>query len=114
MNKELECTGEEYRDSQYKTGENLNVRISLHERFSTNPYGFSSWLMDQYPFFPGCRVLETGCGTGSLWRGREALTESLGELVLTDLSEGMLREAEESLRGMQGVKLLAAALSGQL
>jgi hypothetical protein len=26
-------------ERQYRDGSNLNARIALHERFSTNPYG---------------------------------------------------------------------------
>ena len=29
---------------QYKTGENLNTRISLHAKYSTNKTGFGNWL----------------------------------------------------------------------
>jgi hypothetical protein len=32
---------------QYKTASNLNARIRLHQRFSTNPYGWHRWVFDQ-------------------------------------------------------------------
>ena len=33
---------------QYRDGSNLNARISLHARFSTNPYGWFLWVFDQF------------------------------------------------------------------
>lgn len=33
---------------QYKNANNLNVRIELHEKFSTNPVKWFDWLYDNY------------------------------------------------------------------
>ena len=32
---------------QYKNAQNLNARIQLHERFSTNKYGWQRWVFDR-------------------------------------------------------------------
>jgi hypothetical protein len=39
------------REQQYANAANLDARIALHQRFSTNPQGWVVWLFD--------RILET-------------------------------------------------------
>lgn len=55
---------------QYKTADNLNTRISIHEKYSTNKLGFGNWLFSHYNFFSNNRILELGCGTGDMWRAK--------------------------------------------
>ncbi|HET7272083.1 MAG TPA: class I SAM-dependent methyltransferase [Rubrobacter sp.] len=87
-----ECVTRQYRDAS-----NLNARIALHERFSTNSYGLPRWNFDQFDLPAQSRILEVGCGPGRLW------TENLGSLPegwsisLTDASPGMVSEAEARL-----------------
>ena len=82
---------------QYKTSKGLNTRISLHEKYSTNKQGYGNWLVSNYDIFAGMKVLELGCGTGSLWIGRDDILDEFGSLVLTDLSEGMIKTARENI-----------------
>ena len=53
-----------YLREQYKNAANLNDRIQLHVRFSTNRYDFHLWVFDQLKIAPDSRVLELGCGRG--------------------------------------------------
>ncbi|MBQ7379499.1 MAG: class I SAM-dependent methyltransferase [Clostridia bacterium] len=82
---------------QYANANNLNIRISIHDKYSTNKQGFGNWIVSNYRIEQGFRVLELGCGTGSMWQNRDALIEKCSELVLTDLSEGMLTTAKSSV-----------------
>lgn len=82
---------------QYQTTERLTRRISIHEQYSTNRQGFGPWIVSHYQFPEGARVLELGCGTGSMWKGQEALIRRCSELVLTDLSPAMVSAAREVL-----------------
>jgi len=52
---------------QYKNADNLAARAQLHERFSTNKYGWQRWLFDQFDFPPTTRIVEFGSGPGWLW-----------------------------------------------
>lgn len=82
---------------QYKTAVNLNVRIDLHKRFSHNPMPWFSWLASQIDLRGGNRILEVGCGNGELWQqaDRSALREK--SIYLTDISTGMVEDAQRSL-----------------
>jgi len=81
---------------QYKDGSNLSARIRPHQRFSTNRYGFFLWMFDRIQIPENARVLELGCGTGALWRGSVKVPRGW-RAILTDMSDGMLREARSSL-----------------
>lgn len=90
---------------QYASSENLDARIVLHERFSTNRYGWGRWVFDQLRVPPRSTILELGCGTGSLWsRNIDRIPEDW-TVVLSDLSAGMLERARTELS--QGGKVFA-------
>ena len=82
---------------QYKTSNGLDTRISFHDKYSTNKLGYGNWIVSNYQISAGMKVLELGCGTGSLWIGRDELISQFGKLVLTDFSEGMLETARKNL-----------------
>jgi ubiquinone/menaquinone biosynthesis C-methylase UbiE len=88
-----------YLREQYKNAANLNDRIRLHVRFSTNRYDFHMWVFDQLRLAPESRVLELGCGPGSLWRPNLARIPAGWQITLTDFSTGMLAEARANLAG---------------
>ena len=85
--------------AQYATSANLNTRISIHDQYSTNPLGFGNWIASQYQIEKGMNVLELGCGTGAIWRGRDDLIANCASLVLSDISPGMLETARKALKG---------------
>jgi SAM-dependent methyltransferase len=82
---------------QYRTGENLNARIALHERFSTSPLDWHRWVFDHLPTEPELRVLELGCGTGRLWLTNRGRIPPGWAIILSDRSPGMCREARGRL-----------------
>lgn len=88
-----------YLREQYKNAANLNDRIQLHMRFSTNPYDFHMWVFDQLKLAADSRVLELGCGPGSLWRSNLARIPDGWQITLTDFSPGILIEARANLAG---------------
>lgn len=78
---------------QYKTSANLNARIALHQRFSTNPRGWYTWYLDQLDLPEPCRMLELGCGPGAMWKTTLPRVKEGWRLTLTDFSPGMAKEA---------------------
>lgn len=69
---------------QYATETNLNIRIAIHEKYSTNKMGFGNWIFSNYEISDGMKVLELGCGTGDMWKDKEAMIASCSKLVLSD------------------------------
>ena len=83
--------------NQYSSSSNLNTRISIHDKYSTNKMGFSNWIYSNYEIPEGARILELGCGTGSMWIGKDEVVRKCGKLILSDFSEGMIETAKEKL-----------------
>ena len=86
-----------YLSDQYRDAANLNARITLHLRFSTNPYGWMRWVFDRIDLPPACRILELGCGPGGLWSENSGRIPERWRATLTDSSIGMVRRARENL-----------------
>ena len=82
---------------QYGTSTNLSTRISIHAKYSTNKQGLGNWISDHYDIREGMKILELGCGTGEMWKGKEELIGKCSELVLSDFSEGMIEKTRETL-----------------
>ena len=83
--------------NQYQNASNISSRISLHSHYAQNPKGWFPWVYEQCEIRPGMRILEVGCGDGTLWlQNRENIPEEV-EILLSDISEGMLRDARRAL-----------------
>lgn len=82
---------------QYRDASNLNARIQLHERFSTNPHGWVSWVFDQFDLPAESSVLEVGCGDGILWQKNIHRIPAGCDITLSDFSSGMLQDARRNL-----------------
>jgi ubiquinone/menaquinone biosynthesis C-methylase UbiE len=83
---------------QYADSANLQARIELHRRFSTSPLPFHRWLFDRLlEEGPKLRLVEAGCGPGTLWVANADRVPAGWSLTLTDLSPGMVEEARRAL-----------------
>ncbi len=87
------------RKHQYRQGNNLDARILLHKRYSTNPQGWYNWMFQQIDLQPGMDVLEVGCGTGEFWRAIQDQLPQEISITVADLSIGMVEECRSSLAG---------------
>lgn len=74
---------------QYKTQDNLATRRGLHQKYEKNKK-WSHWIFENHHYFEGCRVLEVGCGTGSMWEGQIDTLPEGTTLELTDFSPEMV------------------------
>lgn len=90
----MSISDEQVVNGQYATSARLNTRISIHEKYSRSKQPFGEWIVSRYDLQPGERVLELGCGTGSMWQG-VTLPEGC-RVTLTDSSAGMLEAAREN------------------
>ena len=72
-------------EQRYATATNLQTRISIHDKYSTNKMGF------------GNRILELGCGTGDMWKNKEDLIRLCSRLTLSDFSKAMIAAAKSNI-----------------
>jgi SAM-dependent methyltransferase len=86
------------KSDQYRNADNLNARIAIHERFSTNPRGWFPWVWDVLTSLPAeAKVLELGCGSGAMWMACPERIPAGWSITLSDFSAGMLDSAWRSL-----------------
>ena len=86
--------------AQYRNSTNISARIRLHRLFSSNKQGWFPWIYEQCQITEGMKILELGCGNGRLWRENKAKLPADCEIILSDISEGMIRDVrrEQSLQ----------------
>ena len=89
---------------QYKKTDNLNTRITIHDKYSTNKMGLPNWYFTIYKIEDGMKILELGCGTGSMWIDHRDVINRCSQVVLSDLSEGMLAEAKNKVGVFQNTE----------
>ena len=83
--------------NQYLNSSNISARISLHKEYAANQQGWFPWLFEQCQMNPGDTVLELGCGDGSLWlENRDRIPVNVN-IILSDLSDGMIRDVKRSI-----------------
>ena len=111
------------RDDQYRDSSNLRARQGLHTRFSTNPYPWQRWVFDHLlcpntrragvpagPSLPQeAAIRELGCGPGWLWRENAERIPSGWRVLLSDLSSGMVHDAQASLAPRCSARAYAVA-----
>jgi ubiquinone/menaquinone biosynthesis C-methylase UbiE len=81
--------------NQYKNASNISARIQLHKLFSQNKKGWFPWIFEQLKIEENMKILEVGCGDGSLWIDSKIPKGS--SVVLSDLSNGMLRDVKRRI-----------------
>jgi Methylase involved in ubiquinone/menaquinone biosynthesis len=86
----------EEQKQQYETDKNLNARVALHQRFSTNKQGWMNWVFQNYDLKPGMRILELGCGNGMIWQEKADKLPPNLSLCLSDFSQGMSNSARKN------------------
>lgn len=83
--------------SQYQDATNISSRIRLHHLYSTNPEGWFQWIYRQCAITSGMRILEIGCGDGTLWTQNMSKIPSDISILLSDSSKGMLWDARRKI-----------------
>ena len=81
------------RDVQYRDSTQLAKRANLHATYGTAGQDAFSFFVHRVPWPEGGRVLDVGCGAGTLWEQVAAAAPDGIDLVLSDLSTGMVDEA---------------------
>ena len=85
------------KNEQYKDSSNLGARANLHELYSTATTPWHVWVFNHLGLQAGMTILECGCGPGWLWRNNVENIPPNCHITLTDLSDGMVAEAQAAL-----------------
>jgi SAM-dependent methyltransferase len=96
-----------YVTGQYLTASNLNARIALHQRFSTNSYGWHRWVFDQFRLPLQCCLIELGGGAGDLWSENRSRIPTGWAITVSDVSVGMVAHARQRLSPSGGAVTFA-------
>ncbi len=103
--------------NQYQNASNISSRIKLHTLYSVNQKGWFPWILEQLDIKKilaskdmqeikdskkpedekKFRILELGCGDGTLWKEVLGELSEQVEITLSDVSRGMLRDARRNL-----------------
>jgi DNA-binding transcriptional MerR regulator/phospholipid N-methyltransferase len=89
--------------AQYKNSANINARIELHKRFSINPLGWFRWIFNNLNIQEGMNILEVGCGNGQLWVDNLDILPPNIQVILSDISSGMLKHTHSKLKSKDDV-----------
>ena len=84
-------------EAQYNNSANFDARVRIYPLYAQNPQPLTEWVFDRLALDARDSVLEVGCGTGNVWRDNAARLPEKLDLTLSDLSQGMLREARQRL-----------------
>ena len=82
---------------QYKNATNISARIRLHRDYSINKEGWFPWLFSNLHLKSGMKVLELGAGNGALWSQNIDKVPAGVNIILSDISEGMLADAKNEI-----------------
>lgn len=83
--------------TQYMNSTNVAARIRLHSEYSVNQEGWFPWLYRMSEIQDGMNILEIGCGNGALWLENMNHIPPDVHITLSDISDGMLRDARNSI-----------------
>lgn len=78
---------------QYATDNNIKLRQQIHEQFTHPPIDFAEWVLSNYQWRGGERVLDVGCGNGKYYYPLLYKAPDEGQPIEyhgLDLSRGML------------------------
>ena len=95
------------RDTQYRDPSNLQARIALVAKYTQAAEPWYPWLARRFEWPVNGDVLEVGCGPGLFWPHIASLLPRI-HLTLTDLSDGMVATAADTLRAVPNVDVADA------
>lgn len=99
--------------TQYQNSTNISARIQLHSLYSQNEQGWFPWIYEQCEIISGMKILEIGCGNARLWTENIRRIPDNVEIVLSDISEGIVREIRRDSLFHEDKRFSFASFDGQ-
>ncbi|MCB2209678.1 class I SAM-dependent methyltransferase [bacterium] len=91
-------TDQDYlKDEQYRDPTNLDVRIALHQKFSTSEVLWVDWIYQHLAIETGQQVLAVGSGNATQWQENVSRFPQDAQFALMDLSHGMVASGREGI-----------------
>ncbi|GEP18771.1 class I SAM-dependent methyltransferase [Pediococcus argentinicus] len=91
-------TNQERLSKQYENDNRLAIRTRLHQLYNVNQQPLWDWFFENVKFPKHPRILEIGCGNGSLWLNHLQLLPTDSRLTLTDFSSGMVQIVQDEFK----------------
>ena len=85
---------------QYGDSRKLAARARLVGQYTIAEIGWFPWVVTQLPLEAGDRILDVGCGSAWFWAATANLLPEKLDLMLSDLSPGMVQEAMERCQAL--------------
>ncbi len=89
---------------QYQNASNIDARIRLHRDYSINQQGWFPWIFEKSSFHEKSDILEIGCGNGAMWLENFDVIPQETNIVLSDISEGMLRDIRREIENREKMR----------
>lgn len=89
---------------QFETPDGLQTRVLFHHKHTHFKENFHEWMFNHYEFHSHDKVLEIGCGDGTLWQCNINKIPKDIEIVLSDISQKMIDESYLKLHDIQQIK----------
>lgn len=89
---------------QFETPDGLKTRVLFHHKHTHFDKNFHEWMFDHYQFNKNDKVLEIGCGDGTLWQCNKDRIPKNIEIVLSDISQKMIDESYLKLHDILQIK----------
>ncbi len=93
---------------QYVDSHNLEARIAIHANFSTGKETWNDFIFRNLQLRSGMNTLALGCGNATQWQANHGRFPEKASIILSDLSYGMLKEAQAGFSPDQKVTFTVA------
>lgn len=93
---------------QYADDSNFKVRQNFGKKYSAKSQEFQQWVFEQMTIPPQVRILEVGCGNGTFWDKNYDKLPTGVDLILTDISPGMVKITGDKFKNHANIETLVA------
>lgn len=94
---------------QFDNIEGLQLRVLFHHQHTHFKDNFHQWMFKHYQFPENSKVLDIGCGDGTIWLNNQEKIPDNIKITLSDISLNMLKECQNKLSNIKQIKNIEEA-----